>query len=128
MASIGWIITILIIITDLGLESSNSNKVLEVELLEKFPQVGVTQVTLRRKMKMIIMIDYDDRAVYVIIIITTFTDNYFAWPYCSSRLVRLILIITILIQLSKLSLLVDRGLTEWFHSVEQHLGEQHAQI
>ena len=63
MASIGWIITILIIITDLGLESSNSNEVLEVELLEKFPQVGVTQVTLRRKMKMIIMIDYDDRAV-----------------------------------------------------------------
>ena len=58
-----WIITILIIITDLGLESPNSNKVLEVELLEKFPQVGVTQVTLRRKMKMIIMIDYDDRAV-----------------------------------------------------------------
>ena len=54
---------ILIIITNLGLESSNSNKVLEVELLEKFPQVGVTQVTLRRKMKMIIMIDYDDRAV-----------------------------------------------------------------
>ena len=77
---------------------------------------------------MIIMIDYDDRAVYVIIIITTFSDNYFAWPYCSSRLDRLILIITILIQLSKLSLLVDRGLTEWFHSVEQHLGEPHAQI